>query len=38
VPFARANDIDLYYELAGAGERLLFISGTGAGTCAAHRA
>jgi 3-oxoadipate enol-lactonase len=30
VPFARANDIDLYYELAGAGERLLFISGTGA--------
>jgi 3-oxoadipate enol-lactonase len=30
VPFARANGIDLYYELAGAGERLLFISGTGA--------
>jgi 3-oxoadipate enol-lactonase len=30
VPFARANGIDLYYELAGAGELLLFISGTGA--------
>jgi 3-oxoadipate enol-lactonase len=30
VPFVRANGIDLYYELAGAGERLLFISGTGA--------
>jgi 3-oxoadipate enol-lactonase len=30
VPFARANGIDLYYELDGAGERLLFISGTGA--------
>jgi 3-oxoadipate enol-lactonase len=30
VPFARANGSDLYYELAGAGERLLFISGTGA--------
>ena len=30
MPFARANDIDLYYELAGAGQRLLFISGTGA--------
>jgi 3-oxoadipate enol-lactonase len=30
VPFVRANDIDVYYELAGAGERLLFISGTGA--------
>ncbi|HUE07439.1 MAG TPA: alpha/beta fold hydrolase [Acidimicrobiales bacterium] len=28
--FAHANGIDLYYELAGAGERLLFISGTGA--------
>jgi 3-oxoadipate enol-lactonase len=27
---ARANGIELYYELAGAGERLLFISGTGA--------
>jgi 3-oxoadipate enol-lactonase len=30
VPVARANGIDLYYELAGAGERLLLISGTGA--------
>jgi 3-oxoadipate enol-lactonase len=30
VPFVRANGIDLYSELAGAGERLLFISGTGA--------
>jgi 3-oxoadipate enol-lactonase len=30
VPFARVNGIDLYYELSGAGERLLFISGTGA--------
>jgi 3-oxoadipate enol-lactonase len=30
VPFARANGIELYYELAGAGERLLLISGTGA--------
>jgi 3-oxoadipate enol-lactonase len=30
VPFARANGIDVYYELAGAGKRLLFISGTGA--------
>ena len=30
MPFARANGIDLYYELEGAGERLLFISGTGA--------
>jgi 3-oxoadipate enol-lactonase len=29
VPFARANGIDLYYELGGAGERLLVISGTG---------
>lgn len=28
--FLRANGIELYYELAGAGERLLFISGTGA--------
>ena len=28
--FAHANGIELYYELAGAGERLLFISGTGA--------
>ncbi len=28
--FVRANGIELYYELAGAGERLLFISGTGA--------
>jgi 3-oxoadipate enol-lactonase len=27
---ARANGIDIYYELSGAGERLLFISGTGA--------
>lgn len=30
MPFARANGIDLYYELAGTGERLLFVSGTGA--------
>jgi 3-oxoadipate enol-lactonase len=30
VPSARANGTDLYYELAGAGQRLLFISGTGA--------
>jgi 3-oxoadipate enol-lactonase len=30
VPFVRANGIDLYYGLAGTGERLLFISGTGA--------
>jgi 3-oxoadipate enol-lactonase len=30
VPTARANGIDLYYELAGTGQRLLFISGTGA--------
>lgn len=29
MPFARANGIQLYYELAGAGERLLVISGTG---------
>ena len=29
MPFAHANGIDLYYELAGAGERLLVISGTG---------
>jgi 3-oxoadipate enol-lactonase len=30
VPVAHANGIDLYYEQAGTGERLLFISGTGA--------
>jgi 3-oxoadipate enol-lactonase len=30
VPFGTANGISLYYELDGAGERLLFISGTGA--------
>jgi len=30
VPFAPVNGIDLYYERAGAGQRLLFISGTGA--------
>jgi len=30
VPFGPANGISLYYELDGAGERLLFISGTGA--------
>lgn len=30
MPFARANGIELYYEQAGSGERLLFISGTGA--------
>jgi len=28
VPFARANGISMYYELAGTGERLLFVSGT----------
>jgi 3-oxoadipate enol-lactonase len=30
VPTVHVNGIDLYYEQAGAGERLLFISGTGA--------
>lgn len=30
MPFAHANGIDLYYELTGRGERLLFVSGTGA--------
>lgn len=30
MPLAHANGIELYYELAGAGQRLLFISGTGA--------
>ena len=30
MPFGSANGISLYYELDGAGERLLFISGTGA--------
>jgi 3-oxoadipate enol-lactonase len=30
VPFGTANGISLYYEQSGAGERLLFISGTGA--------
>ena len=30
LPFIAANGLTLYYELAGAGERLLFISGTGA--------
>ena len=29
MPFAALNDIELYYELAGTGPRLLFISGTG---------
>jgi 3-oxoadipate enol-lactonase len=29
VPFVQANDLNLYFERAGAGERLLFISGTG---------
>ena len=29
MPMIHANGIDLYYELAGDGERLLFISGTG---------
>ncbi len=29
MPFGTANGISLYYELDGAGERLLFISGTG---------
>jgi 3-oxoadipate enol-lactonase len=30
VPYATADGIELYYELHGSGERLLFISGTGA--------
>jgi 3-oxoadipate enol-lactonase len=30
MPVASANGVSLYYELRGAGERLLFISGTGA--------
>ncbi len=30
MPYAKANGVELYYELAGDGERLLFISGTGA--------
>jgi 3-oxoadipate enol-lactonase len=30
VPRCLANGVDLYYELVGTGERLLFISGTGA--------
>jgi 3-oxoadipate enol-lactonase len=30
MPFVEANGVRLYYELAGSGERLLFISGTGA--------
>lgn len=30
VPIATANGIELYFELSGAGERLLLISGTGA--------
>lgn len=30
MPLAHANGIQLYYELAGSGDRLLFISGTGA--------
>src|SRR5438445_13877315 len=29
MPFARTNSIDLYYERAGSGPPLLFISGTG---------
>lgn len=29
MPIARVDDLNLYYELGGAGERLLFISGTG---------
>lgn len=29
MPFAKAGDIDIFYERAGAGPRLLFISGTG---------
>jgi 3-oxoadipate enol-lactonase len=29
MPFCTVNDVSLYYELAGAGERLLCISGTG---------
>jgi 3-oxoadipate enol-lactonase len=30
MPFIKAGDIDIYYERAGAGPRLLFISGSGA--------
>ena len=30
MPFAKAADIDIYYERAGVGPRLLFISGSGA--------
>lgn len=30
MPFTKVRDIDLYYEIAGQGPRLLFISGTGA--------
>jgi 3-oxoadipate enol-lactonase len=29
MPFAKVRDLELYYELGGVGERLLFISGTG---------
>jgi 3-oxoadipate enol-lactonase len=29
VPWCRSDEVDLYYERAGQGERLLFISGTG---------
>lgn len=29
MPFAKAGDLDIYYERAGEGPRLLFISGTG---------
>ncbi len=30
MPFVKAGDIDIYYERAGFGPRLLFISGSGA--------
>ena len=29
MPFAKVRDLDVYYERAGSGQRLLFISGTG---------
>ena len=29
MPFTHARDLDIYYELAGEGPRLLYISGTG---------
>ena len=30
MPFKQVRDIDIYYEIAGSGPRLLYISGTGA--------